>query len=85
MNAVGVLGGVPAYLRLFRQDRDFETNLVETVLDPGSPLFEEPRFLMMEEVREPQSYFSACRAMRSPILRACREMPCLRCSPRCKA
>ena len=63
MNAVGVLGGVPAYLRLFRQDRDLRNNLFQALLDPGSPLFEEPRFLMMEEVREPQAYFSACRAM----------------------
>lgn len=63
MKAVGILGGVPAYLRLFRQDRDLEANVSRAILEPGAPLLEEPRFLMMEEVREPQAYFSVCRAM----------------------
>jgi AAA+ ATPase superfamily predicted ATPase len=63
MTAVGILGGVPAYLRLFREDRDLETNVARTILEPGAPLLEEPRFLMMEEVRDPQAYFSVCRAM----------------------
>lgn len=63
MTAVGILGGVPAYLRLFKPDLDLEENVARVVLEPGAPLLEEPRFLMMEEVREPQSYFSTCRAL----------------------
>lgn len=63
MQAVGVFGGIPAYLRLVQEGLDLETNLRRAILDLGAPLLEEPRFLMMEELREPQLYFSICRAL----------------------
>lgn len=63
MTAVGLLGGIPAYLQHFREEENLETNVRRVILEPGAPLLEEPRFLMMEEVREPQAYFSICRAL----------------------
>jgi hypothetical protein len=60
---VAILGGVPAYLRLFDPTLDVETSVVQTILAPGGALFDEPRFLMMEELREPAIYFSICRAI----------------------
>ena len=63
MTAAGILGGVPAYLRQFDPALDVETNVLRTILGIGAPLLDEPRFLMMEELREPQLYFSLCRAI----------------------
>lgn len=63
MTAVAILGGVPAYLQRFDQALDLESNVVASVLGTGAPLFDEPRFLMMEELREPHLYFSICRAI----------------------
>lgn len=63
MRAVAVLGGIPAYLRQFTPERGFDANLELHLLHPNAPLFEEPRFLLMEELREPQIYFSICRAI----------------------
>lgn len=63
MAAVAVLGGVPAYLRQFDPDLDLAANVRRSILDLGAPLYDEPRFLMMEELREPQVYFSICRAI----------------------
>ena len=63
MSALGVLGGIPAYLKQFDPANDLAANVRRAVLDLGAPLLEEPRFLLMEELREPQSYFSLCRAM----------------------
>lgn len=63
MSALGVLGGVPAYLKQLDPELDLAANVRRAILDLGAPLFEEPRFLLMEELREPQSYFSLCRAM----------------------
>lgn len=63
MTATGILGGVPAYLQRFDPELDVETNVRRAILDLGAPLLDEPRFLMMEELREPQLYFSLCRAI----------------------
>jgi hypothetical protein len=63
MSAVAVLGGIPAYLQQFDETEDLATNTMRTVLQQGAPLYDEPRFLMMEELREPQVYFSICRAI----------------------
>lgn len=49
-------GGVPAYLRRFRDDRSIDANIVHELLDPHSPLREEPTFLLREELREVDRY-----------------------------
>ncbi|MBI5488506.1 MAG: ATP-binding protein [Deltaproteobacteria bacterium] len=63
VTAYGILGGIPAYLELFDPARSIADNTVSAILSPGGPLYNEPRFLLMEELREPQTYFSICRAV----------------------
>jgi uncharacterized protein len=63
MSAAAILGGIPAYLQQFAEAEDLATNAMRTILRQGAPLHDEPRFLMMEELREPQVYFSICRAI----------------------
>jgi AAA+ ATPase superfamily predicted ATPase len=59
-----VLGGMPYYLRTFSDQRDLFTNIRRHILDPQSgELFNEPRLLLMEELREPRNYFSILRAI----------------------
>jgi len=59
----GILGGIPAYLERFDPARSIADNIVSEILSKGAPLFNEPRFLMMEELRDPHTYFSICRAV----------------------
>lgn len=59
----GILGGIPAYLERFDPARSIADNVVDEVLSKGAPLYNEPRFLMMEELRDPHIYFSICRAV----------------------
>ena len=63
MQAVAVLGGIPAYLQQFDEAQDLATNVMRAIMRQGAPLYDEPRFLMMEGLREPQVYFSICRAI----------------------
>lgn len=67
-----VVGGTPAYRR-FVNDRspdgpdDFDDWVLETVLDPGTPLFREARYLLEEEadVRDTALYHSILAAAAS--------------------
>ncbi len=62
--AWGVLGGMPYYLRTFSDRYDMLTNIRQHILDPQSgELYNEPRLLLMEELREPRNYFSILRAI----------------------
>lgn len=63
MQVYGILGGIPAWLERWRPDQSLEENLLDLVLRKGAPLREEPRFLLMEELRDPRVYFSLCRAV----------------------
>jgi len=58
-----VLGGIPAYLERFDAARTLADNVVEEILTRGRPLYDEPRFLLLQEVRDPHTYFSICRAI----------------------
>jgi AAA+ ATPase superfamily predicted ATPase len=42
-----------------------DRNIVDKILARGSPLYDEPRFLLMQELRDPHTYFSICRAVAS--------------------
>jgi len=62
--AWAVLGGMPYYLRTFSDQYDLTTNIRQHILDPHTgALFNEPRLLLMEELREPRNYFSILRAI----------------------
>ncbi len=58
-----VLGGIPAYLERYDVRLTLEGNIREGILDKHSPLFEEPRFLLMQELNEPSLYFSILKAI----------------------
>ncbi|MGW4474838.1 ATP-binding protein [Nonomuraea sp. NPDC004354] len=65
-----VVGGTPAYLRFVNDERptcldDFDDWVQRTVLDPGTPLFREARYLMEEEanVRDTALYHSVLAAV----------------------
>ena len=59
----GVLGGIPAYLERADPSATLEWNIIEAILKRGAPLYDEPRFLFMQELRDPHTYFSICRAV----------------------
>jgi uncharacterized protein len=62
--AWAVLGGMPYYLRTFSDRQNIFYNILQHILDAQTgALFNEPRLLLMEELREPRNYFSILRAM----------------------
>ena len=58
-----VTGGVPKYIESFRDCEDVEDGIENLVLNPQSYLYEEPYFLLQNEVTEIGSYFSLIRAI----------------------
>lgn len=58
-----VVGGIPAYLDQFDSDTDLLTNIERHVLSKGSFLYEEPEFLLRQELREPATYMAILEAI----------------------
>lgn len=58
-----VLGGTPAYLRQFNDRYPLVDNIRDRILTSQTYLYDEPRFLLLQEVREPRSYFAVLEAM----------------------
>lgn len=58
VRAYAVLGGVPAYLRQFSDRRPLLDNIDMEILNQGAFLYDEPRFLLQMELREPRVYFA---------------------------
>lgn len=58
-----ILGGTPAYLQRFSDKKSIEENVKNEILNKNSFLYAEPRFLLMEELREPSIYFSILKAI----------------------
>jgi hypothetical protein len=64
LEAWAVVGGMPYYLQAFSGDRDVMANIRCQILDhQQGQLYNEPRLLLMEELREPRNYFSILRAI----------------------
>jgi uncharacterized protein len=62
--AWAVLGGMPYYLTAFNPQLNLFGNIRQHILDNRTgTLFNEPRLLLMEELREPRNYFSILRAI----------------------
>jgi len=61
--AYSMLGGTPAYLQRFNDYKTIEQNVKEEILNKNGFLFSEPRFLLIEELREPAIYFSILKAI----------------------
>lgn len=60
-----VVGGVASYLRAFDPARSFEHNLRANLLSEFAPLFQEPEFLLREELRDVASYQAVLSAIAS--------------------
>lgn len=63
VTAWAILGGVPAYLRLFSDRHPVMTNIREQILDSSSFLYYEPRFLVYAELREPRTSLAILEAI----------------------
>ena len=53
-----ITGGVPKYYEFFNNNKSLKDNIAETILFKNSFLYEEPLFLLKEEIHEPVNYFS---------------------------
>lgn len=58
-------GGVPRYLELFSKASDFESALIEGVLNPDAPLHVEARYLLQDEMDVPNVCWSLLEAIAS--------------------
>lgn len=58
-----VTGGVPKYIELFSEGRDIYSAIQECVLNRSGYLYDEPHFLLQQEVTDIGSYFSIIRAI----------------------
>lgn len=58
-----VVGGVPAYLAQFDSDRPLQENVDRHILSKGEFLYEEPEFLLRQELREPATYMAILEAI----------------------
>jgi uncharacterized protein len=65
LRAYAVYGGTPDYLQTIRPENTLETNIIETILERGSPLYDEVRFILQQELREPRNYFAVLQAIAS--------------------
>jgi len=63
VRAYATLGGTPAYLAQFDDRRSLAENIQTTILSPQGYLYDEARFLLLQEVREPRSYFAVLEAL----------------------
>lgn len=58
-----ITGGVPRYIEMLLDGQDLIEQLTTFVLEPGSALYDEPRFLLTGEVNETTTYFSVLQAI----------------------
>ena len=58
-----VTGGVPKYIELFSQSTDIYSAIEKCVLNRSGYLYDEPHFLLQQEVSEVGSYFSIIKAI----------------------
>lgn len=58
-----VTGGVPKYIESFKESGDIYKAIEENVLNTSSYLYDEPHFLLQQEVTEIGSYFSIIKAI----------------------
>ncbi|MGM0510904.1 MAG: ATP-binding protein, partial [Thermoplasmatota archaeon] len=58
----GVCDGIPKYLEFF-EGVDIDDEIIQNVFSPDAFLFREPKMLLEEELREPETYFQLLEAM----------------------
>lgn len=58
-----ITGGVPKYIELFSESKDIYAAIQKCVLNRSGYLYDEPHFLLQQEVSEVGSYFSVIKAI----------------------
>lgn len=53
-----ILYGVPKYLEMFKDSEDIFTSIENNILNKSAYLYNEPQFILQNEVNEPVTYFS---------------------------
>jgi uncharacterized protein len=65
LRAYAVYGGTPAYLQTIQPDQSLKDNILDGILTRGSALYDEVRFVLQQELREPRNYFAVLQAIAS--------------------
>jgi uncharacterized protein len=63
VRAYAVYGGTPAYLNTIQPSNPLEENIHDGILSRGSYLYDEVRFILQQELREPRNYFAILQAI----------------------
>ena len=63
VRAYAVYGGTPAYLHTLHAKDDLARNIQDGILTRGSFLYDEVRFVLQQELREPRNYFAILEAI----------------------
>jgi uncharacterized protein len=63
VRAYAVYGGTPAYLNTIQPSNTLEENIRDGILSRGSYLYDEVRFILQQELREPHNYFAILQAI----------------------
>lgn len=63
IESYSVTGGVPKYIRSFAESKDIYDAIQKGVLNKSSYLYDEPHFLLQQEISEVGSYFSIIKAI----------------------
>jgi AAA+ ATPase superfamily predicted ATPase len=63
VRAYAIYGGMPAYLHTIQTKDSLKENIQDSILTRGSFLFDEVRFVLQQELREPRNYFAILQAI----------------------
>jgi AAA+ ATPase superfamily predicted ATPase len=63
VRAYAVYGGTPAYLHTIQPQSSLRENILDGILSRGSFLYDEVRFVLQQELREPRNYFAILQAI----------------------
>ena len=63
VRAYAMYGGTPAYLQTIDSKKALDENIVDDILSRGSYLYDEVRFILQQELREPRNYFAILQAI----------------------
>jgi len=58
LNIFAAFGTIPKYLELFDSKKSFSDNIKYQILDKNSYLYNEVKFLLKEEIKDPVTYFT---------------------------
>jgi len=63
VRAYAIYGGTPAYLHTLQEQASLTQNILDGILTRGSFLYDEVRFILQQELREPRNYFAILQAI----------------------